>query len=570
MNHITSLLRGIIRTHVVLGLTFAAAIIPLLASNRQAGEAAAPTVRNVVLVHGAFADGSSYAKVIPLLEAKGLHVTAVQNPLSSLADDVAATKRAIANQDGPVILVGHSWAGMVISEAGNDPKVAGLVYVAAIVPDENQSANDLLKPYSPPPGLAEAKPDAAGFLSLTRKGIDEDFVPDLPPAERAIVYSTQGPWNSACLGDKVSTPAWTTKPSWFIAVNDRMLPPEYEQGVSKHIRATTTTLRTGHVPMLSKPKEVAAVIIEAANTPFTALDAAHASAQSVFPANFRTQEIQADGATIHVRVGGQGPAVVLLHGFGDTGDMWALMAAELAHDHRVVVPDLRGMGLSSHPAGGYDKKTQAADIRSVLTQLGIDHAAIVGHDIGATVAYAYAARYPDKTDRLVVMDAPVPGIPPWDEIVRSPALWHFSFGGPDAERLVAGRERIYLDRFWNEFAGDPSKIDEATRVHYTAFYARPGAMHSAFAQFLSIPKDAEDNKVSMTTKLTMPVLAIGAAKAFGANVAIVMRNAADNVTEVLIANSGHWLMDEQPTATIAAVRNFLDRKTTTQSLKLGK
>ncbi|HWX19669.1 MAG TPA: alpha/beta hydrolase, partial [Candidatus Binatia bacterium] len=136
----------------------------------------------------------------------------------------------------------------------------------------------------------------------------------------------------------------------------------------------------------------------------TALDAAHASAQSVFPANFQTQEIQTDGATIHVRVGGQGPAVVLLHGFGDTGDMWAPMAAELARDHRVVVPDLRGMGLSSRPAGGYDKKTQAADIRSVLTQLGIDRAAVVGHDIGATVAYAYAARYPDKTDRLVMMD----------------------------------------------------------------------------------------------------------------------------------------------------------------------
>ena len=518
-----------------------------------------------MLVHGAFADGSSWAKVIPLLEGKGLHVTAVQNPLSSLADDVAATKRAIAMQDGPVILVGHSWAGMVISEAGNDPKVAGLVYVAAIVPDEGQSADDVLKPYPPPPGLAEAKPDAAGFLSLTRKGIDEDFVPDVSPAERAIVYATQGPWNSACLADKVSIPAWKTKPSWFIAVNDRMLPPEYEQAVAKHIRATTTTLPTGHVPMLSRPKDVAAVIIEAANKPVAALDAAHASAQFVFPANFHTQEIQTDGATIHVRVGGQGPAVVLLHGFGDTGDMWAPMAAELARDHRVVVPDLRGMGLSSHPAGGYDKKTQAADIRSVLTQLGIDRAAVVGHDIGATVAYAYAARYPDKTDRLVVMDAPVPGIPPWDEIVRSPALWHFSFGGPDAERLVAGRERIYLDRFWNEFAGDPSKIDEATRVHYTAFYAQPGAMHSAFAQFLSIPKDAEDNKVSMTTKLTMPVLAIGAAKAFGANVAIVMRNAADNVTEVLIANSGHWLMDEQPTATIAAVHNFLDRKTTTQS-----
>jgi len=266
MKHITLLLRGIFRTHVVPLLIFTVAIIPLLDGNRPVSEAAAaPTVRNVVLVHGAFADGSSWAKVIPLLEAKGLHVAAVQNPLSSLADDVAATKRAIANQDGPVILVGHSWAGMVISEAGNDPKVAGLVYVAAIVPDENQSADDVIKPYSPPPGLTEAKPDAAGFLSLTRKGIDEDFVPDVPAAERAIVYATQGTWNLACLGDKVSAPAWTTKPSWFIAVNDRMLSPEYEQAIAKHIHATTTTLPTGHVPMLSKPKDVAAVIIDAAN-----------------------------------------------------------------------------------------------------------------------------------------------------------------------------------------------------------------------------------------------------------------------------------------------------------------
>ena len=266
MNHLTSLVRATIRTHVVLGLTFTAAVIPILAITGSAGEAAAaPTVRNVVLVHGAFADGSSWSKVIPLLEAKGLHVTAVQNPLSSLADDVAATKRAIANQDGPVILVGHSWAGMVISEAGNDPKVAELVYVAALVPDEGQSANDVVKPYPPSPGLGEAKPDAAGFLSLTRKGIDEDFVPDVPAAERAILYATQGTWNSACLGDKVSVPAWTTKPSWYIAVNDRMLSPEYEQAIAKHIHATTTTLATGHVPMLSKPKNVAAVIIDAAN-----------------------------------------------------------------------------------------------------------------------------------------------------------------------------------------------------------------------------------------------------------------------------------------------------------------
>jgi hypothetical protein len=173
---------------------------------------------------------------------------------------------------------------MVISEAGNDPKVAGLVYIAALVPDGGQSAGDVLKPYAASPGNAEIKPDAAGFLSLTRKGIDEDFVPELRPAERALVYATQGPWNSACFADKVSVPAWRTKPSWFIAAaNDRILPPEYEQAVAAHMHATTTILPTGHVPMLSKPKQVAAVIVEAANNPVAALDPALASAQSVPP-----------------------------------------------------------------------------------------------------------------------------------------------------------------------------------------------------------------------------------------------------------------------------------------------
>jgi pimeloyl-ACP methyl ester carboxylesterase len=279
-----------------------------------------------------------------------------------------------------------------------------------------------------------------------------------------------------------------------------------------------------------------------------------------FPTSFRTQDVQTNGATIHVRVGGQGPTVVLLHGFGDTGDMWAPLAADLARDHLVVVPDLRGMGLSSHPDGGYDKRTQAGDIRSVLTQLGLDRAAIVGHDIGTMVAYAYAARYPDRTEKLVVMDAPVPGIPPWDEIVRSPLLWQFDFGGPDMERLVSGRERIYLDRFWNEFAGDPSKIDEATREFYAKLYALPGTMHSAFAQFRSIRQDVRDNIASMATKLTMPVLAVGGEKSFGSNEAIVMRNAAVDVAELVIPNSGHWLMEEEPTVTIAAIRAFLTSK----------
>jgi pimeloyl-ACP methyl ester carboxylesterase len=213
--------------------------------------------------------------------------------------------------------------------------------------------------------------------------------------------------------------------------------------------------------------------------------------------------------------------------------------------------------LSSIPDGGYDKKTQAGDVRGVLAALGIEHAVVIGHDIGTMVAFAYASRYPQLTDRLVVMDAPVPGIPPWNDIVRSPMLWHFDFGGADAERLVAGRERIYLDRFWNEFAGDRSKVDEATRQHYAKLYARPGVMHAAFAQFRSIRQDAVDNEASMKTRLTTPVLAVGGEKSFGNNEAIVMRNAADNVTEVVIPGAGHWLMEEAPTQTIAAIRHFI-------------
>lgn len=279
-----------------------------------------------------------------------------------------------------------------------------------------------------------------------------------------------------------------------------------------------------------------------------------------FSSRFQTRTVAANDTRIYVRVGGKGPAVILIHGFGDTGDMWAKLADDLVRDHTVVVPDLRGMGLSAKPADGYDKWTQAADLRAVLDALGIDRAVVVGHDIGTMVAYAYAARYRDKTEKLVVMDAPVPGVPPWDEIVRSPMLWHFDFGGPDMERLVKGRERIYLDRFWNEFAGTPSRIGEAARRHYAALYAQPGAMRAAFAQFRSIRKDADDNKKALMTKLAVPVLAIGGEKSFGHMEAVVMRNAATDVTEVVIPDAGHWLMEEQPAATMKAVRQFLDGK----------
>ena len=225
-----------------------------------------------------------------------------------------------------------------------------------------------------------------------------------------------------------------------------------------------------------------------------------AAAQVQFPAGFRTQEIATNGATIHVRVGGTGPAVVLLHGYGETGDMWAPMAEDLARDHTVVVPDLRGLGLSSKPDAGFDKKTQAGDVAGVLDALRIDRADLVTHDIGNMVGYAFAAQHPERVTRFVLIDAPVPGIGPWEEILKNPLLWHFRFGGPDMERLVAGRERIYLDRFWNEFSATPSRFTEASREHYAKLYALPGAMHSGFAQFAAFDQDAIDNKAFLAAK----------------------------------------------------------------------
>ncbi|HSS83607.1 MAG TPA: alpha/beta hydrolase [Reyranella sp.] len=277
-----------------------------------------------------------------------------------------------------------------------------------------------------------------------------------------------------------------------------------------------------------------------------------------FPAGMRIEEIETDGAVIHTRLGGQGPAVVMLHGFGDTGDMWAPLAAALVASRTVVVPDLRGMGLSSHPERGYDKKTQGQDVARLLDRLRIDKADLVTHDIGNMVGYAFAAQYPTRVTRWVVMDAPLPGIGPWDEILKSPALWHFNFRGPDVERLVQGRERIYLDRFWNELSATPKAIDEETRRHYAALYARPGAMHSAFEQFAAFTQDAIDNKAfAAKGKLAMPVLAIGADKSFGTAMADVLRFVASNVAGHVVANSGHWLMEEQPAATVAAIVGFL-------------
>ena len=306
-----------------------------------------------------------------------------------------------------------------------------------------------------------------------------------------------------------------------------------------------------------RARRFAATLLLAGGFGACGINAASAQVEP-FPAGFRTQRIATNGTTLYTRIGGKGPAVVLLHGYGETGDMWASLAARLAATYTVIVPDLRGMGLSARPSGGYDKKTQGHDVAGVLDALKIDKADLVTHDIGNMVGYAFAAEYPARVRRFVLIDAPLPGVGPWDDIVKSHALWHFSFWGPDAERLVAGRERIYLDRFWNEFSADPKKFPEVSRAHYAKLYAQPGAMHAGFEQFKAFDQDAIDNKAFVARgKLMMPVLAIGGEKSFGPTMAVVMRAAAVNVQEGIVPGSGHWVMEENPGATIELVTGFL-------------
>jgi pimeloyl-ACP methyl ester carboxylesterase len=278
-----------------------------------------------------------------------------------------------------------------------------------------------------------------------------------------------------------------------------------------------------------------------------------------WPESFRAQQMPVTGGKQYVRVGGKGPAVILLHGFGDTGDMWVPLAVRLVKDHSVIIPDLRGMGLSSHPEGGYEKVAQARDFAAILDRLGVKDAALVTHDIGNMVGYALAALHPQRITKWVVMDAPLPGIGHWDDQLKNPKTWHFNFRGPDVERLVAGRERILLDRFYNELSANPAHIDEKTRDHYAALYARPGAIHNAFSgQFAAFAQDAIDNqKLLAKGKLTIPVLAIGGDHSYGAKLATEIGFAATNVRSAVITDSGHWIMEEQPEQAVALITSFL-------------
>jgi pimeloyl-ACP methyl ester carboxylesterase len=222
-------------------------------------------IGTVVLVHGAFADGSCWAKVIPLLTKRGLKAVAVQNPLSSLADDVTAVHRVVDRQEGPVLMVGHSWGGAVITEAGNHPQVKGLVYVAAGAPDSGQSFDDWWKPYPPAPGASEIKPYGEGYVALTRDGVRKHFVQDVPADEADIVFATQGPLAVKCFGDKITEAAWRSKPSWYIvAAHDETIPPDVERDSAKRMGAETLVLESSHVPMLSQPDAVTEFIAKAA------------------------------------------------------------------------------------------------------------------------------------------------------------------------------------------------------------------------------------------------------------------------------------------------------------------
>lgn len=274
---------------------------------------------------------------------------------------------------------------------------------------------------------------------------------------------------------------------------------------------------------------------------------------------FTERDAQVNGVRLHYTIGGSGSPVVLLHGYTETSHMWKPVMGELAKRHTVIVPDLRGAGGSEKPATGYDKKTLAQDIHALVTSLGHKRVAIVGHDIGLMVAYAYAAQFPQETERVVLMDAFLPGVGNWKDVWLLRDLWHFHFYGETPLKLVAGRERIYFEHFWNDFAADPKRsIPEADRVLYAKAYAQPGGMRAGFEYFKAFEQDASDFVEFAKTKLTMPMLVLTGEKASG-NVLIDQANlVATDVRGVVIAGAGHWLVEEAGPQVIPQLVSFIN------------
>lgn len=294
---------------------------------------------------------------------------------------------------------------------------------------------------------------------------------------------------------------------------------------------------------------------------FAAAGSARADTTSQFAHGFSVHTVQAGGRTIYYRIGGRGPAVLLLHGYGDTGQMWAALAPLLAKTHTVIVPDLPGLGNSrpESPTAHYDMASVARSIHSLMQQLDVHHEAIVGHDIGLMVAYAYAAQFRGDVTRLALMDAPIPGVGPWQTVLLLPGTWHFHFYGKYAEQLTAGRERIYLDWLWDRFALHPERISNAERATIAASYAQPGTMRVGFTYFEEFNTDATADVAFAKLPLRIPVLAMGGAKSMGALMPLFAKAVAANVQASIIPDSGHWLMDENPRATIAALSAFLSK-----------
>jgi pimeloyl-ACP methyl ester carboxylesterase len=264
------------------------------------------------------------------------------------------------------------------------------------------------------------------------------------------------------------------------------------------------------------------------------------------------------GVQLHYLTAGKGPALVLIHGYAETSSMWKPIIPLLAQRFTVIAPDLPGIGDSAIPNAGLDMKNAAISMHALVRSLGVEKTEVVGHDIGLMVAYAYAAQFPAEVTKLVVMDAFLPGVAGWEDVYNNPGIWHFRFNGPTPELLVKGRERTYFEHYWNDFAADKNhSIPEADRKAYTAAYARPGRMRAGWAYFVSFPQAAKDFAQLSQTKLTMPVLAIGGEKANGALLGQQMNLVATDARIVVLKNTGHWLMEENPKETTDALVKFL-------------
>jgi pimeloyl-ACP methyl ester carboxylesterase len=282
------------------------------------------------------------------------------------------------------------------------------------------------------------------------------------------------------------------------------------------------------------------------------------AAASARAAPIASNTVDVDGLQMHYFKAGRGEPLILIHGYAQSAHMWESAMPALAKRFTVIAPDLPGFGDSAIPASGLDMVNAAKRIHALAKSMGVTKARVVGHDIGLMVAYAYAAMYPSEVEKLVVMDAFLPGIGEWEKTYHDPSLWHFFFTGPTPEALVKGRERIYFDHFWNDFAADPQRsLSESDRRFYAAQYARPGRMRAGWAYFANFPLTAKDFAELGKTKLQMPVLVIAGEKAGGKALVDQLVLVADHVTSVVLKDTGHWVIDERPTEVLGALQKFL-------------